>query len=83
MKKVIALIICSLAFLQSYAFFDLSGASVELAMQGGVGLGSILAVVISWDRNHSIIWAILHAVCGWLYVIYYIVLRSNQGNPTN
>ena len=36
----------------------------------GVGLGTIVAVVISWSRNKSILWAIVHGVLGWLYVIY-------------
>jgi len=36
----------------------------------GVGLGTIIAVVISWSRNKSILWAIIHGILGWLYVIY-------------
>jgi hypothetical protein len=36
----------------------------------GVGLGTIVAVVISWSRNKSILWAIIHGILGWLYVIY-------------
>jgi len=35
-----------------------------------VGLGSVIAVVISWTTNHSVLWCIIHGVCGWLYVIY-------------
>ncbi len=41
----------------------------------GIGLGSILAVVLSWTRNQSILWAIIHACFGWLYVIYYVFTR--------
>jgi hypothetical protein len=37
----------------------------------GVSLGSILAVTISWSLNHAILWAILHGIFGWFYVIYY------------
>lgn len=33
--------------------------------------GSVLAMIISWSINHSILWAIIHGVCSWLYVIYY------------
>ena len=36
----------------------------------GVGLGTIIAVVISWSRNKSILWAIIHGILGWFYVIY-------------
>lgn len=42
----------------------------------GVGLGSIIAVVISWSRNKSILWAIIHGILGWLYVIYAILVKA-------
>lgn len=42
----------------------------------GIGLGGALAVVISWGLNHSILWAILHGIFGWFYVLYFAwVLR--------
>ncbi len=41
------------------------------AIKSGIGLGTILAVVTSWDRNKSILLAIIHGVFSWLYVIYY------------
>lgn len=37
----------------------------------GIGLGTIIAVLISWIKWHSIGWAIVHGFLGWLYVIYY------------
>jgi hypothetical protein len=40
----------------------------------GIGLGTIIAVVISWSRNKSILWAIIHGILGWLYVIYIIIV---------
>jgi len=40
----------------------------------GVGLGSIIAVVVSWNRNESILWAIIHGFLGWLYVIYALIV---------
>lgn len=36
-------------------------------------IGSSLAVVLSYSANHSILWAILHGVLGWLYVIYFSI----------
>ena len=39
----------------------------------GIGIGDALAVAISWSVNHSILWAILHGLFGWLYVIYYVL----------
>ena len=37
----------------------------------GISLGNILAVVISWSINQSILWGILHGIFGWWYVLYY------------
>jgi hypothetical protein len=39
----------------------------------GIGLGTIIAVVVSWTRNKSILLAIIHGILGWLYVIYAII----------
>ena len=44
----------------------------------GVGLGTIIAVVISWSRNKSILWAIIHGILGWLYVIYAILVKNKD-----
>lgn len=44
----------------------------------GVGLGTIIAVVVSWSRNHSILWAIVHGILGWLYVIYAILVKPKR-----
>jgi len=35
------------------------------------GLGSMIAIMVSWSVNHSILWAILHGICSWIYVVYY------------
>lgn len=39
-------------------------------LKDGVSLGSVIAAVISWDRNKSILFAIIHALLSWIYVIY-------------
>ena len=51
------------------------GVRVEGAKYG-VSFGSALAIAISYTANHSIIWAIIHGILGWLYVIYYVLFRS-------
>jgi hypothetical protein len=46
---------------------------------GGTGfwvLGSAIAVVLSWSRNASILWMILHGIFSWGYVIYFAVTRK-------
>ena len=44
-------------------------------IHSGVGLGSVLAVTCSWQRNRSILWAILAGIFSWFYVIYFAVTR--------
>ncbi len=44
----------------------------------GVGLGTIIAVVVSWSRNKSILWAIVHGLLGWLYVIYAVLFLKKK-----
>ncbi len=43
-----------------------------------IGLGTIIAVIISWTRNKSIFWAIIHGIFGWLYVIYAILVPKKS-----
>ena len=45
------------------------------AAKAGIGLGSAIAVAVSWSINKSLVWAIVHGVLSWLYVIYYAVTR--------
>ena len=40
----------------------------------GIGLGNIIAVIISYRKWHSIGWAIIHGALGWAYVIYYLIV---------
>jgi hypothetical protein len=35
----------------------------------------MIAVVCSWDRNRSILWAILAGFLTWFYVIYFALTR--------
>jgi hypothetical protein len=50
------------------------GVRVEGAKYG-VGFGSALAIAISYTNNHSIAWAIIHGILGWLYVIFVALFR--------
>jgi hypothetical protein len=42
-------------------------------IKNGISFGSVLAIVISWTLNKSIVWAIIHGLLGWLYVLYYVI----------
>lgn len=41
----------------------------------GIGFGSALAMIISWQFNGSVLWAIVHGILSWLYVIYHLIAR--------
>jgi len=48
------------------------------AISSGIGLGSVLAVVVSWERNKSVLLALLHGIFSWLYVIYFVITRKPE-----
>ena len=58
-------------------FANDGNSSVEI-IKSGVSFGTVLAIVISWSRNSSLLWAIVHGIFGWLYVIYYALFLPKQ-----
>ena len=40
------------------------------AVTAGVSMGMALAMILSFQLNHSILWAIVHGIFSWFYVIY-------------
>ncbi len=46
-------------------------------VKSGVSLGSALAIAISWSVHKSILWAMIHGILSWVYVIYYALTRAN------
>jgi len=52
------------------------------AISSGIGLGSVLAVVVSWERNKSILLAFLHGIFSWLYVLYFVLTRKPEERHT-
>lgn len=43
--------------------------------KAGIGLGSAIAVAISWSLHKSVVWAAIHGVLSWFYVLYYVFTR--------
>jgi hypothetical protein len=41
----------------------------------GISFGTALAIAISYTTNHSILWAIIHGIFSWLYVIYFALFK--------
>ena len=40
---------------------------------GGVfgSIGAVIAALLSWQVNNSLLWALVHAFLSWFYVIYH------------
>lgn len=32
-------------------------------------------MAISFNVNHSVLWAIVHGLLSWIYVVYYVIVR--------
>ena len=50
----------------------------QTVTQSGIGIGSAVAIVLSWHRNKSIVFAILHGILSWFYVIYFALTRNES-----
>jgi len=75
-KKIIAF--CYLALLVSFDVFSQQYEVKHTVVRGGITLGSVLAVVLSWERNKSILLAFIHGIFGFLYVIYFAITRKPE-----
>ena len=60
--------------LESFAHSEIR----QTIYKNGIGFGSIIAIVISWSRNKSVLYLIIHGILSWLYVIYYIISREDE-----
>jgi hypothetical protein len=44
-------------------------------VKAGASFGTVLAVTISWSVHKSILWAIVHGILSWLYVLWFALTR--------
>lgn len=81
LQKIIPVFVLCLLFLASCVSHTTGGNGYVQPryVYPGVGLGTIVAVVISWSRNKSILWAIIHGILGWFYVIYALIVGKKSG----
>ena len=49
--------------------------TVTATARAGASFGSALAIAISWSQHQSILWAIIHGILSWIYVVYFAVTR--------
>lgn len=69
MSFLLVFLIASVAIGQGYT------STTAYSVGSGLSIGAVIAIVASWSRNKSILWAIIHAFLGWIYVIYYVITR--------
>jgi hypothetical protein len=76
-KPFLSFLILTLFFsLNCYSQQSVSPEVTQTVINNGIGLGSVIAVVISWERNKSVLFTIIHGLFGWLYVIYFLAARQ-------
>ena len=79
MNKIkLTLIILILFSLECYSQQSGNYGINQNVVKNGIGIGSVIAIVVSWDRNKSILYALLHGILGWLYVVYFIIVRESE-----
>jgi hypothetical protein len=42
-------------------------------VRSGITFGTALAMAISFNLNQSVLWAIVHGLFSWLYVLYFVI----------
>ena len=75
--KTLLFTVCCIAFSIAAHAHDGDIINNQTIIKEGVSLGAVIAVVTSWSRNQSVLWAILHGIFSWLYVIYFVLTRNN------
>ncbi|MBZ9626630.1 hypothetical protein LB456_02910 [Psychroflexus sp. CAK57W] len=75
-KITLALILIFVFTLDCFSHNDAHNEFRNSAISGGIGLGTVLAAVTSWERNKSVLLAFLHGIFSWLYVLYFVLTRK-------
>ncbi|MFG1690653.1 hypothetical protein ACGF5M_00620 [Gemmatimonadota bacterium] len=47
----------------------------KTVVKDGLSFGSALAIAVSYTTHQSILWAILHGIFGWFYILYFLITR--------
>jgi len=42
-------------------------------VKAGISFGTCLAMIISYTAWKSVLWAIIHGLLSWVYVVYYLI----------
>ncbi|MCC6201642.1 MAG: hypothetical protein IT494_01400 [Gammaproteobacteria bacterium] len=50
----------------------------ETVAHTGISIGAAIAIVCSWQRNRSILWAIVAGILSWFYIVYFALTRRDD-----
>ena len=79
MKKIyLTTILALLIVYEGYSQDNIDSETKRSVITNGIGLGSVIAGVTSWERNKSVLLAIIHGVFSWFYVIYFVLTRKKE-----
>jgi protein-S-isoprenylcysteine O-methyltransferase Ste14 len=79
MKKIYLSLLLILFFtLEGFSQDSIDTYTKNTIVRNGIGLGSVIAAITSWERNKSVLWAILSGIFSWFYVIYYVITRKKE-----
>lgn len=51
---------------------------MDVSVKTGISITGVLAAVLSWCLNKSIVWAVFHFFFGLLYLIYAALFRTSE-----
>jgi hypothetical protein len=74
--KKLALAFTFIAVLSSNIVVANDGSTANTVITNGISFGTAPAIAISYTHNKSIMWAIIHGIFGWLYVIYFYFTKQ-------
>ena len=79
MKKIyLTLFFLIIIIYESYSQDYVDSETKRTVINNGIGLGSVIAGVTSWERNKSVLLAVIHGFFSWFYVIYFVLTRKKE-----
>ncbi len=77
-KTHLTLLFILLITLESFSQSSIDTETKRTVISNGIGLGSVIAGITSWERNKSVLLAIIHGIFSWFYVIYFVLTRKSS-----
>ena len=79
MKKIyLTFILVTFLIYEGYSQEYVDSETKRTVINNGIGLGSVIAGVTSWERNKSVLLATIHGFFSCFYVIYFVLTRKKE-----